>query len=333
MIGPAPPEYRDTDRADPRQFLAAASPQLTYPVDMLTGARIWAWFAAVFWAVGFFGIVDLTMLFGVNPAFHAVMGLETSWGVLFTFIVGGSFVAIAARPRQPWPALVLLWLVVAALLLAGVLAEDAGPLVPAALLLPMSLVPLLSPADRPDRAGGRLEPSGPILALALLGAPGWWSYTAVAVEQSLTPGVVDDTSWGLSHWPIQAALGLLLVMGVLVMAFWPAGRTLIGTACGSSAVVLGTSWLLYPDSAGAAHSTGLSLAAILWGLAVLLSPFLRRKEQGPDARIPSPATNPDPPALTEAAAEPGAGSPTPPALTEAAADPGVRDQSPARRRR
>lgn len=283
---------------------------------MLTGARIWAWFAAIFWAVGFFGIIDLTMLFGVNPAFHAVMGLETSWGVLFTFIVGGAFVAIAARPRQPWPALVLLWLVVAALLLASVLAEDAGPLAPAVLLLPMSLVPLLSRADRPDRAGGGLDPSGPILALALLGAPGWWAYAAVAVGQSLTPGVVDDTSWGLSHWPIQAALGMLLVVGVLVMAFWPAGRTLIGIACGSSAVVLGISWLLYPDSAGASRSAGLSLAAILWGLAVLLSPFLRRKEQGPDARLPSPANRPAPPALSESVPEPG-----------------VRDQIPARRRR
>ncbi|WP_336713666.1 hypothetical protein [Arthrobacter sp. USHLN218] len=282
---------------------------------MLTGARIWAWFAAIFWAVGFFGIIDLTMLFAVNPALHAVMGLETSWGVLFTFIIGGAFVAIAARPRQPWPALVLLWLVVAALLLASVLAEDTGPLAPAVLLLPMSLVPLLSRADRPDRAGGRLDPSGPILALALLGAPGWWAYAAVAVGQSLTPGVVDDTSWGLSHWPIQAALGMLLVVGVLVMAFWPAGRTLIGIACGSSAVVLGVSWLLYPDSAGAAHSAGLSLAAILWGLAVLLSPFLRRKEQGPDARLPSPANRPAPPALSESVPEPG-----------------VPDQSPARRR-
>lgn len=285
-------------------FPAAASAQLTYPVDMLTGARIWAWFAAVFWAVGFFGIIDLTMLFGVNPAFHAVMGLETSWGVLFTFIVGGAFVAIAARPRQPWPALVLLWLVVAALLLASVLAEDAGPLAPAVLLLPMSLVPLLSPADRPDRAVGRLEPSGLILALALAGAPGWWGYAAAAVEQSTTPGVVDDTSWGLSHWPIQAALGLLLVMGVLVMAFWPAGRPLIGTACGSSALVLGISWLLYPDSAGAAHSAGLSVAAIFWGLAVIFTAFRHQKDQGPDARRPSPATRPRPPALTEAVQEP-----------------------------
>jgi hypothetical protein len=283
---------------------------------MLTGARIWAWFAAVFWAVGFFGIIDLTMLFGVNPAFHAVMGLETSWGVLFTFIVGGAFVALAARPLQPWPALVLLWLSVAALLLASVLAEDAGPLAAAAMLLPMSLVPLLSRADRPDQAGGRLRPSGPILALALVGAPGWWVYATIAVERSLTPGVIDDTSWNLSHWPIQAALGLLLVMGVLVMAFWPGGRTLIGTVCGSSAVVLGISWLLYPDSAGAVHSPWMATAAILWGLAVAFSPFLHRKERGPDARRPAPAANPKLPALTEAAS-----------------DPGVSDRSAARRRR
>jgi hypothetical protein len=276
-----------------------------YPVGMLTGARIWAWFAAVFWAVGFFGIVDLSMLFGVNPAFHAVMGLETSWGVLFTFIVGGCFVAIAARPRQPWPALVLLWLVVAALLLASVLAEDAGPLLAASLLLPMSLVPLLSRADRPDPARGGMRPSGPVLALALLGAPGWWSYTAVAVEQSLTPGVVDDTSWGLSHWPIQAALGLLLVVGVLVMAFWPAGRVLMGAACGCSSMVLGISWLFYPDSAGATHSAWLSMAAILWGLAVVLSGFLHRRERGPDAQLPSPAATPDLPALRETADRPG----------------------------
>ncbi|EMY34615.1 hypothetical protein D477_008588 [Arthrobacter crystallopoietes BAB-32] len=271
---------------------------------MLTGARIWACFAVLFWTVGFFGVIDLVMLLGVNPAFFAVMGLEASWGVLFTFIVSGAFLAIAARPAQPWPAMVQLWLVVAALLLASVAAEDAGPLAAALMLLPMSLVPLLSRADRPKRANRRLMPSGPLLALALLGAPGWWSYAAVAVEQSLAPGVVDDTSWGLSHWPIQAALGLLLATSVLVMAFWPPGRTLLGTTTGTSAIVLGLCWLVYPDSAGAVHSPWLAAAAILWGNAVILSRFLDRPEPGPDIRRAAPAARPDLPNLEAAADAP-----------------------------
>ncbi|MCW2134636.1 hypothetical protein [Arthrobacter sp. VKM Ac-2550] len=265
---------------------------------MVAGARIWAGLAVLFWAVAFFGIVDLLTVFSANEGFAAVMGLEASWGVLFTFVISGAFLAIAARPQEPAPALVQLWTTAAALLLAWIFTYDTSPLVVAAILIPMTV--LSSVAGRHDRrstsgsspgttgrqprrrrATSALDPSGPLLLLGLVGVPFWWAYAATAVELSQTPGIEDDITWGLTHWPVQAALGLYLSLAVLVMTFWAPGRTLLGTSCWISSVVLGATWLLYPASAGSVDSAGLSVLAVGWGTAVFFCRYLGHPRPDP----------------------------------------------------
>ena len=270
---------------------------------MVAGARVWAGLAVLFWAVAFFGIVDLLTVFSANEGFAAVMGLEASWGVLFTFVISGAFLVIAVRPQEPAPALVQLWTTVAALLLAWIFTHDTSPLVVAAILIPMAVISSIagrrgqrstaaSSHDNTDRQPQRrrttsaLDPSGPLLLLALVGVPFWWAYAATAVELSQTPGIEDDITWGLTHWPVQAALGLYLSLAVLVMTFWAPGRTLLGTSCWICAVVLGATWLLYPASAGSVDNIGLSILAVAWGTAVFFCRYLGHpRPDPPDAGV------------------------------------------------
>jgi hypothetical protein len=251
----------------------------------------------LFWAVGFYGITDLLALVGAGSGMEAVAGLQVSWGVLFTLLIGGAFVCIAARPREPWPAVVQLWTVAAALLMAAAFAASMDPLVVALLLVPMTVLTFAGARPRPARR--RLQTDGPLFLLALAGVPAWWAYAAAAVDRSLTAGTADEFSWGLAHWPLQAALGIFMALIVLVMAFWPPGRPLHGTSCCAATLVLAASWLLYPDSAGAVDSPGLAVLSMVWGIAVFAC-RLRGTGPGESRGRPAVAEGPTPPALRPA---------------------------------
>lgn len=286
-----------------------------------TSRSLWAGFAALFWAVGFYGIADLLALVGAGNGVDAVAGLQVSWGVLFTLIIGGAFVCLAARPTEPWPAVMQLWTAAAALLLAAAVAASMDPLLVAVLLVPMTVATFARARVRPARR--RLQTDGPLFLLALAGAPAWWAYASAAVDRSLSAGAADQFSWGLAHWPLQAALGIFMALIVLVMAFWPPGRALHGTICCASTVVLAASWLLYPDSLGAVDSPVLAVLSMLWGAAVFACRF-RGTGRGESRGRPAVADGPAPPNLRPArpAARPvrrpvrgrpprGAGSPWP----------------------
>jgi hypothetical protein len=163
---------------------------------------------------------------------------------------------------------VQLWTVAAALLLAASITASVDPLLVALILVPMTAATFFG--ARPMRANRRLETDGLLFLLALVGAPAWWAYAAAAAGRALTAGTADEFSWGLAHWPLQAALGIFMALIVLVMAFWPPGRRLHGTICCASSVVLAAGWLLYPDSSGSVDSTVMSVLAVLWGAAVFV---------------------------------------------------------------
>ncbi|MFD1212232.1 hypothetical protein ACFQ36_09275, partial [Arthrobacter sp. GCM10027362] len=265
-----------------------------------TPRSLWAGFAVLFWAVGFYGVADLLALLGGRGEMSAVAGLQVSWGVLFTFVVSGGFLSIAARPLDPWPAVVQLWTVAAALLLAAAFAASADPLVVALILVPMTAATFVIGREQRVPARRKLEPDGPLFLLALVGTPAWWAYAAAAVDRSLTAGVEDDHSWGLAHWPLQAALGIFMALIILVMAFWPPGRPLQGTVCCISSAVLAAGWLLYPGSAGAVDNVPMSALTLLWGTAVFFCRF-RGTGRGQTRGRPAVVDGPKPSGLPAAA--------------------------------
>jgi uncharacterized membrane protein len=102
-------------------------------------ARVVAWVMVPVALFGLFGLADLMTLPGwVDQQYEWSVPLEASWGSLFTFVVGGSFVSIARNPRQPWPGFVLLSIAIVALVLGSLLGLDAGPL-PVAILLAVAV--------------------------------------------------------------------------------------------------------------------------------------------------------------------------------------------------
>lgn len=127
-MGSTPPgsgKPHDLPRTGNVAVEAAAGPYSAH----MRGVKALAWLLAFVSAVLFFGIVDLFTLPGwVDPRYEWSVPLEVSWGSLFTFIIAGSYVRIARRPNEPWPAVALLLITAVALILSSALGLDARPL-------------------------------------------------------------------------------------------------------------------------------------------------------------------------------------------------------------
>ncbi len=68
-------------------------------------ARTLAVVTALFWAVPFFGLVDLAVPILETPGFYEAYLLETGWGVLYTFLVAMPLLVLAVAPRWVLPLL------------------------------------------------------------------------------------------------------------------------------------------------------------------------------------------------------------------------------------
>lgn len=248
--------------------------------------RIYAVVAVMFWAVlPGFGIIDLTTMFDDNSFYAAVAALETSWGVLFTFVIALAFAAAAVRPSYLWPAMTLLWLTTAALLASALLGLQWQPAVVGLVLGVMSLGLLLS-AKRAQIKPPLAAPHAhwPLLALAVAALPFWWLYAATAFAASRAGGSPSEFhTMGVDHWPIQGALGLTMATGTLVAALWPAMRSLFRISLSLSAATLAASWLMHPNTSGGIDNRLLATAAVVWAVMIALT---ANAERFPRARHP-----------------------------------------------
>jgi hypothetical protein len=240
---------------------------------MTVGGRIFAVLAVLFWAVlPGFGLIDLSTMFVEDSYFAEVQAMQTSWGILITFAVALPFGWAAFRPRDIRPVLALLWLTTAALLLGALLGFSFGPVVMAGVLGVMSLGLLWSAR----RAGTRYEKpllsvDWPLLVLAVLALPFWAAYAWYALGVSRATGSVPEHwTMGIDHWPVQGSLGITLAAASLLHALWPPARSLLGTVLAFSAVSLGISWLLGPETDGSVDVQWLAIAALVWGLLIAL---------------------------------------------------------------
>ncbi len=230
--------------------------------------------AALFWSVPFFGLVDLATLI-VPGEFLGSVPLEVSWGAFFTCIVAGAFLHVAWRPLDRLAPAVQLLLAAVALAAGAALGARSEPLVVAAAVALLGGL-LLVRTPRPGIP--RLTPSVPLLVAACAAAPFWLAYAWQAAAASLL-GVDDDISVGVPHWAVQSAAGYAVAACAFAAAVWPPGRRLLATAAGLAAALLGLATAAYPDATGAMPSRVLGVAALVWGLGVVVLAWLRRAVQ------------------------------------------------------
>lgn len=174
--------------------------------------RLLALVMAAFWGFFFFGLIDL-LAFAAGPDFHTSLMLSTGWGLVFLFLVAAPLLAVGMRPHLAAPAALGLVAAVAAAVTAGALLSGSVPHLTVAAGLAATVVLIAAAGDR-RRAMWRpswRRSAVPMVLVAAAAVP--WSAYAWAAARSTGANPVADETWGLDHWPIQAALPVALLLG------------------------------------------------------------------------------------------------------------------------
>jgi hypothetical protein len=230
---------------------------------------------AAFWAVIFFGLIDLSVPFDAanRQEFSAELMLDTGWGIFVTVLVAAPLLVWSVRPNR-FTTAAHLAVTAACFALAGLAGQVANfPLPVVGLLLSAAVVgPLGQRAARSAYEDPGIPPrwqlDRPTLVLTLLAAgPAVW--VSVLLIGSM-PDPRDDVTLGLPHLPVQAALALaipaLAAVGCLRMPGW---RTTTWTAS-CAALWWGALSLWYPSRLGTLGLAG-GVAAIVWAVLLTLS--------------------------------------------------------------
>jgi hypothetical protein len=247
--------------------------------DRAVGARVGAVVVALWWAVPFFGIIDL--LVGIIPSkfpdeydWTPTLVTSTSWGLLFTVLVPVPLIAWAVRPTG-WvgPQVVA---VGAAVLVAGLAAVAAGQIVVALLVAASAAFPRMW-RPRPEWSLRRLVatpafwPVDALVALAF-GAALFQAWDVLDTAGSRAAD--DDNTWGLMHLPMQAGF-TLAIAAAAAAGVWALGNRAASwwfaiVPPAASAVWFGVFCARHPDLLGSLGRTaGWYTAA--WGVAIAVA--------------------------------------------------------------
>ena len=236
-------------------------------------ARLVAALAAVFWGFFWFGLIDLLVVVDQDERFHEHYLLESGWGLLYLVLVTVPLVVLAVRPGEP-VALVQLTVCTGAVLVGGAWGL-AWPQLLNGLGLALTVLLLARLGGASPVSWRRPDPA--VLLLAVVALP-----AAVVYGHPLARNTTDveEITNGVSHYPMQAALGLAVV-GVVGLAAATRSRLPAWTAA-FSAVWLGVESIVYPDLAASLGATGGSLT-VVWGVLVVVAvEVARRRTQAPD---------------------------------------------------
>ena len=234
--------------------------------------RAFAAASAVFWAYFFFGLIDLAVPIDETPGFYDSYLLETGWGVLYAFMIGAAFVALAARPEMVMP-LVQLALAAVSLAVTALAAGSWVQLVPAILLASNCYAFVALARERVWLPAGRnrprLDPLVGVVAVTLVPPAVLFAVDMVRGFRDGRPPLDDDT-WGIDHWPTQAALSLA-VAAVAVAVAAGVGARWSGTAVSAGCVAVAAGWfgfwsVIYPEHAGSGGEAW-GRALIVWACA------------------------------------------------------------------
>ena len=193
--------------------------------DRAVGSRVGAGVVALLWAFFFFGIIDflVAIIPSEFPEFMPFVVLETSWGLLYTFLLPMPLVAWAVRPAG--------WVgpqvagIAAAVLLAGIAAPAWGQVFVALVVASSAAFPRMwRPAPRwslrRPLATPAFWPVDALVALAVAAA----LVHAWDVLDAARGGVGDDETWYLMHLPMQAGFALAVPAAAAVAVLATANR-------------------------------------------------------------------------------------------------------------
>ena len=203
-------------------------------VDRRLWLRVLAGLLGLFWGFSFYGLIDL-LAFAQGEQFHAALVLSTGWGLLFLFLVAAPLVALAVRASAVSPsALAEVALVAAAVITAAVLSSSPRYLSVAAGLLVTVAVLALAARDRPWDALEAWRWSALPGTLVLIAVAPCCAYAWTSARTTGDAQITDDT-WGLDHWPAQAALPLAVLLISALAAGHPSGWRLPAWSAGAAA--------------------------------------------------------------------------------------------------
>ena len=233
----------------------------------------------LFWGFFFYGLIDL-LAFAQGEEFHAALVLSTGWGLLFLFLVAGPLFALSVRASAVSPsALAQVALVAAAVLAAAALSSSPRHLfVSAGLIATVAVLAVLG-RERPWDVMRTWRWSAAPGALVILAVAACCAYAWTSARTTGTAQITDDT-WGLDHWPVQAALPLALLLISALAAGHPSGWRLPTWSAGAAAAWFAVVCWLEPDLV-ASVSRPWAAITFLWSAAFIAATYLSAREGTP----------------------------------------------------
>jgi hypothetical protein len=244
-------------------------------VDPALKARLGAVAVALIWAGPFFGVIDLLVgvIPSVFPEFLPFVVLETSWGLLYAFLLPVPLLAWAVRPAG-WVGPQVVG-IAAAVLAAGVVAAAWGQVLVALLVAASAAFPRMwRPWPKWSLRAALARPAfWPVAALVViaLGAALVHMWDVVDAARS---GARDDETWYLMHLPMQAAFALAVpvaaMTAVLALAHGVGGWWFAIVPPAGCAMWFGAVSIRYPDAVGSLGDLA-GWLVLAWGCAIAVA--------------------------------------------------------------
>lgn len=232
----------------------------------------------IIWLIGLMGIVDLTVPLVPLEDFYDAYLIETSWGLLYTGLLGVPTAVLAFRPQHDAAAQQIL-ATAAALALGAVAAPELGHLVPAATAVGLvAAVRALHGAralpPSPQRTLTRRD--APVAVVVLAGLLPAIAIASQATSAFRDPTIPSDVTQNLDHWPAHAAFALATLLVAALAMLRTRGAWLPASTAALSAAWFGATSVAFPDHDGSLGTTG-GWLAIGWGLALVVAVVVRAR--------------------------------------------------------
>ena len=244
-------------------------------------ARLFAGAGAIWWAIAFFGLIDLTTHFIQGPEFYDSYLLETGWGLLYTVLIAVPLIALVRRPQDAGP-MGQLVIASAAVAVPALLVPEPQQLLPAAALL-LSFVVLRAlgrNGHRSDRANlgesiahrARRTPLRS-WALVLVATVAAVPYAADMIAAGRAGRYPTDYTFDINHLPMQASFALCIPASAAIATLRPRGWKVPAVTAAVAAIWLGALSFFYPDHAASLGRLG-GLGCVVWGLLLIADAYL-----------------------------------------------------------